>query len=617
MPPIPESPEAGQKMMSSKHKHASRMERLEAMEQAEDQRLEIENRIRNLFWTVSGDYSLEIRPDVETFLRSQSLALYDAIKRGAFVRHFDARALALYTMKKQVKGADHGLLTELTQLCVDAAVYPIVSRERSGVREIRQQAFRDLLETGYFRSTLGQIRKSILCRFLGEPDTAPEEILRSVEIIEGLASAADTDEIIRTIDERYNALLDPGFVQANGDLQAVLRVTPQELLAYQRNLEITDDAMQTVLDEYLSILKDELLRTKTMRPDVHRRLTSAKPEEPEEEAEPTPEQAEKIYAFMERQFGKSYLSRQEQQRMSRKFCTGVHNRCSLYLTQGILTNPAVKNTQYLRTQMQSMKNEMYVQMKQRAIRRSVQVLSAMLKQVQIQRLDEDTVRAEVGRIAPSRLWKVGRTRDNKLFDQKKKRDSASFVVDILIDSSSSQTIRQPQIAAQSYIISQALSEAGIPHRVSSFCSYWDYTMLHRFRDYDEGPDSNKNVLQFRAFGENRDGLAIRTVCDSLQERSEENKILIMLSDGRPNNRGSTRPGCRKPTPYVGEDAVKDTAFEVRKARNQGISVLGIFAGNEEDLYAEKKIFGKEFTYTRNISSFAHIVGTYLRKQMED
>lgn len=168
MPPIPESPEAGQKMMSSKRKRRSRAELLEAMEQAEDQRLEIENRIRNLFWTVSGDYSLEIRPDVDTFLRSKSLALYDAIKQGAFVSHFDARALALYTMKKQVKGADHGLLTDLTQLCVDAAVYPIVSRERSGVREIRQRAFRDLLETGYFRSTLGQIRKSILCRFLGE-----------------------------------------------------------------------------------------------------------------------------------------------------------------------------------------------------------------------------------------------------------------------------------------------------------------------------------------------------------------------------------------------------------------------------------------------------------------
>lgn len=616
MPPIPESPEAGQKMMSSKRKRRSRAELLEAMEQAEDQRLEIENRIRNLFWTVSGDYSLEIRPDVDTFLRSKSLALYDAIKQGAFVSHFDARALALYTMKKQVKGADHGLLTDLTQLCVDAAVYPIVSRERSGVREIRQRAFRDLLETGYFRSTLGQIRKSILCRFLGEPDTASGEILRSVEIIESLSSAADTDEIIKTIDGLYNALVDPDFVQARGDLQAVLRVTPQELLAYQRNLEITDNAMQTVLDEYLSILKDELLRTKTMRPAAHRRLTPPKTEESEEVPEPSPEQAEKIYAFMERQFGKSYLSRQEQQRMNRKFCTGIHNRCSLYVTQGILTNPAVKNTQYLRTQMQSMKNEMYVQMKQQAIRRSVHVLSAMLKQVQIQRLDEDTVRGEVGQIVPARLWKVGRTRDDKLFDRKKKRDSASFVVDILIDSSSSQTIRQPQIAAQSYIISQALSEAGIPHRVSSFCSYWDYTMLHRFRDYDEGADSNKNVLQFRAFGENRDGLAIRAVCDSLKERSEENKILIILSDGRPNNLGSTRPGCRKPTPYVGEDAVKDTAFEVRKARNQGISVLGIFAGNEEDLYAEKKIFGKEFTYTRNISSFAHIVGTYLRKQME-
>ena len=36
-------------------------------EQMKERRLEIENRIRNLFWTVSGDYTLEVKPDVETF----------------------------------------------------------------------------------------------------------------------------------------------------------------------------------------------------------------------------------------------------------------------------------------------------------------------------------------------------------------------------------------------------------------------------------------------------------------------------------------------------------------------------------------------------------------------
>ncbi len=608
MPPTPVFPKVGQKMMSSKRKRRSSAELPEAMEQAQDQRLEIENRIRNLFWTVSGDYTLEMKPDVNTFLLSKSLALYDAIKQGAFARHFDARALALYLLKKQAKGADRALLMDLTQLCVDAAVYPIVSRERSGVCEIRRQAFRDLLETGYFRGTLGQIRKSILCRFLNEPDT--EEIHPAVEAIEGLA--ADTDEIIRTIDTLYNTLLDPDFENAHGDLQSVLQVTSHELLAYQRDLAISDDQMQTVLEEYLSILKDELLRTQTMRPAPRRQLTP--PPQSENLPEPPPEEAEKIYAFMERQFGKSCFSRPEQQRLSRKFCTGVHNRCSLYFTQGILSNPAVKNTQFLRTQMQSMKNEMYFSMKKTAILRAVKVLSAMLKQVL--RKEDEFVRSDAGQIVPARLWKVGRTQDTKLFDRKKQQKSTSFVVDILIDSSSSQTLRQPQIAAQGYIVSQALSEAGIPHRVSGFCSYWDYTMIHRFRDYDESADSNSNILQFRAFGENRDGLAIRTVCDTLAQRSEENKILILLSDGKPNHLGSARPGCRRLTPYVGEDAVKDTAFEVRKARNRGISVLGIFVGSEEDLYAEKKIFGKEFTYTRNISSFAHIVGAYLRKQIE-
>lgn len=165
MPPIPESPEAGQKMMSSKRKRRSRAELLEAMEQAEDQRLEIENRIRNLFWTVSGDYSLEIRPDVDTFLRSKSLALYDAIKQGAFVSHFDARALALYTMKKQVKGADHGLLTDLTQLCVDAAVYPIVSRERSGVRETGSGPFGICWKPGIFAVPWGRFARASSAAF--------------------------------------------------------------------------------------------------------------------------------------------------------------------------------------------------------------------------------------------------------------------------------------------------------------------------------------------------------------------------------------------------------------------------------------------------------------------
>ena len=50
----------------------------------DEKRLEIENRIKNLVWTVSKDYCLEAKPDADAFMRSKDAAFYDAIKQGAF-----------------------------------------------------------------------------------------------------------------------------------------------------------------------------------------------------------------------------------------------------------------------------------------------------------------------------------------------------------------------------------------------------------------------------------------------------------------------------------------------------------------------------------------------------
>ena len=61
----------------------------------DDQRLELENRIKNLLWTVSGDYTLEMKPDISLFLRSKSIALYDGIKQGAFARYYDKNLMGL------------------------------------------------------------------------------------------------------------------------------------------------------------------------------------------------------------------------------------------------------------------------------------------------------------------------------------------------------------------------------------------------------------------------------------------------------------------------------------------------------------------------------------------
>ncbi len=54
----------------------------------EEYQLEIENRIKNLIWTVCGDYTLEARPDVDAFLKSKYIALYDGIKQGGVCQIF-------------------------------------------------------------------------------------------------------------------------------------------------------------------------------------------------------------------------------------------------------------------------------------------------------------------------------------------------------------------------------------------------------------------------------------------------------------------------------------------------------------------------------------------------
>ena len=54
-------------------------------------------------------------------------------------------------------------------------------------------------------------------------------------------------------------------------------------------------------------------------------------------------------------------------------------------------------------------------------------------------------------------------------------------------------------------------------------------------------------------------------------------------------------------------------MEVRKARKRGIMVLGVFTGKEIDLEAEKKIYGKDFIYIKDIQRFSDIVSTYLKK----
>lgn len=595
---------------------------LMTQEQLDEHWMEIKNRLKNLFWTVSGDYSLDVEPDLKTFIRSKNIALYDGVKQGAFAKYFDTEKLSLYLMKKLYAGAQETPLMELTQLCVDAAVYPVAVKERRGIDEIKKQAYQDILKLQkkrLRRYLFGRVKLAAIERFLGEEEgeyeAAVYETMNQITLLEG---TRDTEEVIGVIDRLYNRMYDTTFEEKHGNLKQILNMNPADIAQAAWQDCLTDEQMEDIIKLYLSNLgKDAVKLEIDDKPRLFRPASWEKQMEQDDAAQETDVAAvKKVHEYVELNYGKSYLKPHEQERKNRSYCRDIHKNCTLHFTEGVIHDPVKVNNQYRFNQLQFEKNRFFYGNNHWIVKRNIANLTDTLRNALLLRNQEEVIRWNTGELAANRMWKLGRTKDEKLFNRTIKEEESRFVVDVLLDCSGSQTARQPQVAIQGFIISEALSAVEIPHRVVSYCSFWDHTILHRFRDYDDRRDMNNRIFEFRASGDNRDGLALKATSAALSERREEHKILIVLSDGKPCDMGTRRPGTRMLTPYVGEDAIKDTALEVRRARTAGISVLGIFAGSEEDLGAEKKIYGKDFAYIRNISNFSQVVGSYLRRQID-
>ncbi len=582
-----------------------------------DFQAEAVSRLRNLMWTVSGDYALDTKPDVESYERSKYISLYDAVKQGAFARFYDKNAFALYLVKKVYCGADEGPLTELAQLCVDAASWPLVAAERPGVPELRKRAFSDLLEYSFNKmsSTLpGRIKIALLKQYLYGDEGGGKQVRESVQAILALEKGTATMDVIRTVDALYNALIDRSFERKHGDLKQVLSVTLEDLKEFDWSDFLREEISEDVLDQYFHQM-NQAVSTLNEEPDE-------KPEQPKKAkrrvAVIDEEAARKMYSYMELNFGRSYLSEQEQKQKNLRLCRGAHIDCSLYYTDGILENPVLSNAQYVNARRYAEKNRVHFRNNHHLILRNVEQLADELRRTLNRRSEPERQAACAGTIVPARLWQVGRKETpERLFEKNLRRNNADFAVDILIDISGSQRDRQSEVALQAYILAEALAINQIPLQITGFCTFWDYTVLQRFRGYDEPREANRKLQNLVSSSNNRDGLAIRAAGDSLLQRQEEGKILIVLSDGRPNDIIVNRPNSRNPRTYSGDYAVQDTAYEVRKLRSAGVCVLGVFTGTEKDLMAEKRIFGKDFTYIRSTSGFARVVARYLRRLLEE
>lgn len=260
----------------------------------------------------------------------------------------------------------------------------------------------------------------------------------------------------------------------------------------------------------------------------------------------------------------------------------------------------------------------------KALNGQARKMGTMLAQVLKADADERGEIATSGsKIIANRVWKPLNTGSTEVFYKRDYTEVGGYVIDLVLDASGSQRGRVEDIAKQAYIIAQACSVAGIPCRVSQFDTKSSFTVLERLRDFDDAEARNLNCNKYSAMCDNRDGLALMIANVELQKRKEQNKVMIVLSDGAPQDNS----GYYKINAFGGlgnynggttiEGATLDVCNTVQAIRKSGTALMGIYVGSgKSTLEIEKIMYGNNFAYIKEMDTFVDVVMKYLVRHIQ-
>lgn len=579
---------------------------------------EFDNRINNLAWTICGDYSDDI--DVlEKDYSSKEVSLYFGIIAGARRKYVDWNIVKKYLIHRISKGYEKDIILDLVQIVLNNLVESKVIEDRPGIEEIRAKAYRDIINRFakiYNDNILQNIKYTFILEGMGKHPSVDGLSRRLINEIKNINLNNEIIEILKDVDSIYIKY----FNTIANELDKNKRSDSKEY----KEIDIDFDTFSDFMYEELYSDEDEKFMENEIDSISSSMLVESVGESKLSDSRNTfnrviyvdEEIASKIYEKIEYYYGKSYLNKSEIKKIETKNCRNVHEGCRVHFTEGVLRSECKNVFQVKYVTRHKENNLKKYREKIKIYKRNINKLKENLSRILIEESINDRVYSDCGTIDANRAWRVGRSNNNKIFYKDIENEKGRYVIDILLDSSGSQSRNQYRVAIQAYIIASALTMAKIPNRVTGFSSFLDYTILKRFRDYEDPVSINENIFEYFCTGNNRDGLAIKCICDGLIEREEENKILIVLSDGKPNDvkiGAEKERSIRGESAYKGKIAIKDTANEVRLARQKGILVLGVFTGKENELTTEKMIYGKDFIYTKNIERFSDIVSMYLKK----
>lgn len=562
-------------------------------------------RARNLIWNAAGDYHFE--PDFKAYDDEGRADLYWNSIIGAVRKNYGPETIdALFAAFHGCR--DEALYEQLVWLGLENAVYQRESPRRLALPALRRRYARWVLSqcAGIGDGELlPRLEEAHFRRALGEDPAMTKEdrkLLDSLEFSGELDGPELSQAALDFLHDHFGFV--PGKTQSE-EAEALRKHRPWFLFGRSRALDGLP-AVRTFGFGY----GEHLVAGQGGGPNaepVQRRLTDRNLAQTEEA----------LRNYMRDYFGAPLLSEGERRTLEQSLCTGEHKSCHLYYTQGD-DEPGRRLKGYAAAQrrnalQQAEKNREAYEADAVRHRASIVRLTARIRNAMLAYLQPTVVRTASGTLDPGRIWRGVYLDDDKVFTKIQQSDPGQLAVDLLLDASSSQVDRQAVVAAQGYMIAEALTRCHIPVRVTSFCSLSGYTVLTRYRDYQE-QDRNERIFRYFTTGCNRDGLAIRALAREIEESSYEHKLVILLSDAKPNDVIQLyRDGTY--VDYARDNGIENTAMEVRSLLFRDIPVICVFTGNDDDIPAAHTIYGRNFARIRSLDQFADMVGTLIQNQI--
>ena len=571
---------------------------------------EKDKRALNIIWNASNDYSLD--PEFKAYTENGEVDLYWNYIIGAAYKYYDYPLLQKFFNYLKTD-SDHEFYEILFWIGLENSIFNKGKAERPVLYKLRRN-YGEKVAKGEVEALdsklLEGIREAHFKRALGMNPEVTGNLLNILNDLE-FDVTLSTEEIIIKMDE----ILKRYFRFNYGQYQTDNKKTKDKASELQKKVQqgekkLSDSEMATMMELYsgsAETSRDVYFEKKGQTKKATRKVFKEKKDDSERQ-------------YIRKYFGASIISEEKTRELEQKLCLGNHKDCHLHFTRGEFdkefgddVNALYFNNLALKQREINIKhfNENYIAYQNSIIKLTNKIRNAMLAYFEPYR-----GKSQAGKLSIESLWRI-HVNDNQIFTKEFNKDAGNISVDILLDASASQAERQEIIAAQAYVIAESLTRCGIAVKVYSFSSLRNYTVTRLYRSYEE--KNNKEIFNYKTSACNRDGLAIRTSLHMMENYDYDNKILIVLSDCKPNDAQSIpHTGMKKEqSKYSGPIAIIDTALEVKKGIQKGNSILCVFTGEDEDLPTAKKIYGHNFVRINNPDRFAETVGMLLQNQLKN